>query len=552
MCKSRGGMALRMHQGSCSQQACSTVRVQRAAWRGRSSTNKLPWGTPTRVCAGLCGGSLLQRGGVECRFVESPRFPREIRRRMICNYGGLLTELSRAANTLEWEPAVDNLLLVLSIALAYIAGIVTPSSPAPLRLSEKQPPSARLEISQEIQTVQKPAYEASFSGEEDLWNSARLKLSNSTDVGGDMEDDTVVQKTGHSLQLSLQGVARGPRLRLLLITLEELNKESAYGMSGGGSFIALVGNWQQNENFLRPDWSGLSMQRLCEVIVPICRLWMCREHTRNTKGQPSMTEDCVLPESLDKSLIGEWNLLFDSYSQNYGERKSMKSSLLATGKAEFYADFLYNLCSGCVRQNGYCGAETLRSHKNLVLEDLIIFVADKASALYLDLISTGSTICDSQWFNMMAQSIPSTRLLEKFRNEVALNGWLNDNFQSVTAMFEDRYDLWILKTVHKNSAKNKRHKSKLRVDDSREQESQESTIEIERYKLFARRARALRALTGWRYYFSLYLEFSDICGPLLRTVVTKLGEGISFLLVTLIGRSLGLIYRGIRQSIQWN
>ncbi|MCO5550658.1 hypothetical protein L7F22_004147 [Adiantum nelumboides] len=392
--------------------------------------------------------------------------------------------------------------------------------------------------SSETQTMQKPADAASVSKEEDLWNLARLKLLHSMDLVDDMEDYTRAESTGQGLQLSLQALARGPRLRLLLITLEELNKE--------------VKNWQEQKCYLHPDWSGFSTQRLCELIVPICRLWMCGEHIRNSKGQTSMKGDSFLPESIDDSLLTEWNLLFDSYSQSYGQSKSMKSGLLATGKAEFYADFLYILCSGCVRQNGYFGAECVRSHKNLVLDDLLIFVADKASALYLDLISTGSTIGDSQWFNMMSQSIPSTRLLEKFRNEVALNGWLNDNFQSVTAMFEDRFDLWILNSGHKNHVNQKNQSSKVRLENHREQDSGKSAVVIGQYKMFARRARELRRLTGWRYYFSLYLEFSDICGPLLRTVATKLGEGISFLLVTLIGRSLGLIYRGICQSIQWN
>jgi hypothetical protein len=54
-----------------------------------------------------------------------------------------------------------------------------------------------------------------------------------------------------------------------------------------------------------------------------------------------------------------------------------------------------------------------------------------------------------------------------------------------------------------------------------------------------------------RYYFSLYLELSDIMMPLVRAVIDKVSNAISFFLVTLIGRSLGLIYTGIRQSLRW-
>lgn len=54
-----------------------------------------------------------------------------------------------------------------------------------------------------------------------------------------------------------------------------------------------------------------------------------------------------------------------------------------------------------------------------------------------------------------------------------------------------------------------------------------------------------------RYYFSLFLELSDIAMPLVRTVIAKVSDAISFFLVSLIGRSLGLIYTGIRQSLRW-
>lgn len=54
-----------------------------------------------------------------------------------------------------------------------------------------------------------------------------------------------------------------------------------------------------------------------------------------------------------------------------------------------------------------------------------------------------------------------------------------------------------------------------------------------------------------RYYFSLFLEFSDITMPLVRAVVAKVSSAVSFFLVCLIGRSLGLIYTGIRQALGW-
>lgn len=54
-----------------------------------------------------------------------------------------------------------------------------------------------------------------------------------------------------------------------------------------------------------------------------------------------------------------------------------------------------------------------------------------------------------------------------------------------------------------------------------------------------------------RYYFSLFLELSDISMPFIRALFDKISNAISFFLVCLIGRSLGLIYTGIRQSLRW-
>lgn len=313
---------------------------------------------------------------------------------------------------------------------------------------------------------------------------------------------------------------------------------------------------QQNESFLQSDWPQITAQMLCGIVMPICRSWMCKEYLQITPN-----EDCVInkplskqsDEVVDEDLTMQWNSLFDSYSQSYDGSKPIMSSLQATGKAEFYSDFLYFICCGRVRVNGFLNLETFKNYKSLVLEDLVIFVADKASALYLDLVSIGNPVCDNQWLNIMVHTVSSTRLLEKFRNEVALNGWLNENFRSVAAMFEDRFELWILKSnpIILGGDRSVKAKKRSTGQAGNVKEREHSELVIGQYKLSARRVRELRALKGWRYYFSLYLEFSDICGPLLRTVVTKLGEGISFLLVILIGRSLGLIYRGIRQSVQW-
>lgn len=56
-------------------------------------------------------------------------------------------------------------------------------------------------------------------------------------------------------------------------------------------------------------------------------------------------------------------------------------------------------------------------------------------------------------------------------------------------------------------------------------------------------------LKGLRYAHSLALEAMDVAAPLLQRLLARLGDAVSWLLVRLIGRSLGLIYRGVRESL---
>ena len=48
---------------------------------------------------------------------------------------------------------------------------------------------------------------------------------------------------------------------------------------------------------------------------------------------------------------------------------------------------------------------------------------------------------------------------------------------------------------------------------------------------------------------SVLLEAADVVGPLLKRAGRRIGDIISWLLVTLIGRSLGLVARGVQQSV---
>lgn len=48
---------------------------------------------------------------------------------------------------------------------------------------------------------------------------------------------------------------------------------------------------------------------------------------------------------------------------------------------------------------------------------------------------------------------------------------------------------------------------------------------------------------------SLLLEALDFAAPIIMQFCRKASQAVSWLLVALVGRSLGLVFRGIRQSL---
>ena len=46
------------------------------------------------------------------------------------------------------------------------------------------------------------------------------------------------------------------------------------------------------------------------------------------------------------------------------------------------------------------------------------------------------------WLLVLHPRLTTTRALERFRNQVAMQRWMDINFGSVAAMYEDRHQLW--------------------------------------------------------------------------------------------------------------
>lgn len=57
-------------------------------------------------------------------------------------------------------------------------------------------------------------------------------------------------------------------------------------------------------------------------------------------------------------------------------------------------------------------------------------------------------------------------------------------------------------------------------------------------------------MDGWSAVMCLLLEVNDVAAPLLRGLFARVNTALQWLLTTLIGRGLGLIFRGVRQSFR--
>ncbi|KAK9827552.1 hypothetical protein WJX74_010069 [Apatococcus lobatus] len=187
-------------------------------------------------------------------------------------------------------------------------------------------------------------------------------------------------------------------------------------------------------------------------------------------------------------------------------------------------------CQGQVRQQQQSPAQSRRdwsllASAPLILEDMAMIVAEAVAAAYLNALRDGQLReAGHQLGRSTAMTHPglaSTRGLERFRNQATLAQAVRKGLHSVVAMYEDRHTLWGLGPGGCVLSRSIR----------------------------CRRIQELEALKGWQQLLSLGLEAVDFAMPLLRRAGQRMGEALSWLLVRFLGRALGLLFRGIRQSL---
>jgi hypothetical protein len=114
----------------------------------------------------------------------------------------------------------------------------------------------------------------------------------------------------------------------------------------------------------------------------------------------------------------------------------------------------------------------------------------------------------------------SSREIERFRNDLSWQYRIDRYFTQPQAIFESRYRLFIL-----------------------------SNYGIEQMTIYAPRPEELAQLAGIPFAVTLALETRDAVAPRLRSATTFMGTIIVYILTEIIGRSIGLIGRGIIKGV---
>ncbi|KAJ3697234.1 hypothetical protein LUZ61_000939 [Rhynchospora tenuis] len=416
----------------------------------------------------------------------------------------------------SWVALADQALLTVSIILAYLAGVI-PHKRSFLNIRSDNGMSSQSTFFTHTVYGRPDNYKS-----KDLWSEAQNKLSKAMEAKiqtGELKSDKC---TKHG-PLSLFALDLDPRLRLLAITLQKLQDEVNCILHDA-------------ENLAWEKWLVISADLIKGLVQPVFIKWIEEEQALE-ENQP-------------------YKKLSDVVTRKLKEDDRIIRKLNSSGKAELYANLIFLLRFGFVRNPSYYDTKFFTEHGIQILEDMLILLADGIASAYLELISV-----DGDWYSEEMDNSStlvlcslSTRALQKLRNEVALNWWLNQYFESIVSMYEDRFELYIMCQKEQENANSNltNNINWWRVGFSKSaSHSSGKYVQLVPFSLSVKRTKELRALTGWRYYFSLYLELSDISLPLIKGAFTNISNAISYFLTYIIGRSLGLIFSGIRQALGW-
>ncbi|CAL1390124.1 unnamed protein product [Linum trigynum] len=425
----------------------------------------------------------------------------------------------------DWVSVSNQLLLLTSIFLTYMAGVI------PVQKSHSSSQKTVLEENSVRKNLKSPGGTRNSNDQVNLnqaWNDVKAKLLDSLDAVEHnsylVEDFLKSEKQHPNRPLSLDAVSGGSKLRLLWASFYHLEEE-VNDILGDNNAVTLNG------------WMTMFPKVINNSCHAVCTAWL--------------KEELQLESNKSDKVLA--SLMIEKLKRDDAALRNIRKY----GKEDLYAELLYFLKFGSSRNARLYDHSLFVTHGDSILEDLVINIADGIANLYLELISVDGSLPDGMNDLGTAMCSLSTRALQRLRNEIALNQWLYQNMETVASIYEDRFDLCVLQLkaieepTHTQEGDHTSWWKRLSLTKSSAVSSSFECIVICQFRMPAKRTKELRALTGWRYYYSLYLELYDIGLPLVRAVIDKISSAISFFLVTLIGRSLGLIYSGIRQSLRW-
>ncbi|KAK3032145.1 hypothetical protein RJ639_034970 [Escallonia herrerae] len=447
------------------------------------------------------------------------------------------------AVTSDWVTVVNQALLMGSIFLTYMAGVIP---------VEKSRLSNQKGISSGCAVPEETSFSGSGTNNDDeisfgfAWDIVKGKLMDTLDAigrGGDLGNKGFEHE--QKQPSSLYAVAEGPRFRLLWASYQWLNNEA-----GTWSITNVYHNMTLSSFLFLVKVDNISGKS--DTLSPLNVFSEIIQKSYQSVSTGWLKEElCLRNSNCDKALLSTMVEKLNGYD-------SILQNIKKLGKEDLYAELICVLRFGSLRQDCCYDYSFFTIHGVSLLEDLVITLADGIASMYVELISVDGNM--SNEMNRLGLSLCtlSTRALQRLRNEVVLSQWLYQNMEAVASMYEDRFDLRTLQTrpveePRKSETDNFSWWKKLSMRESLPESSPSRFAVISYISVPVKRTRELRALTGWsrRYYYSLFLELTDITMPLIRTVFAKVSDAVSFFLVYLIGRSLGLICTGIRQSLRW-
>jgi hypothetical protein len=151
-----------------------------------------------------------------------------------------------------------------------------------------------------------------------------------------------------------------------------------------------------------------------------------------------------------------------------------------------------------------------------LLQNLIIQVANAVIQPLLNEFADVETIKQS-FYN---RSLISSREIARFRNNLSWRYRLSKLILEPQAIFESRYNLFVI-----------------------------TDTGIKQTSIYAPRRQELEQLRGIPLVVTLAYETRDAIAPRLRATIGWVGRGVVYILTQVVGRSIGLVVRGVIQGV---